>query len=192
MTIKHTKYSVQLKNGFFDFNDPENSDITLDNIVESLSCIKRFNGHSNIKWSVLQHSVLVYELSRYYNESKNLQIHCLVHDFHEAFVSDIPSPFKRYLKDVHNIDINPYCNQYDKYIYDKIFKDSLPLPTKEEKEIIKKYDNLALEIERRMCFDETHDWNNDIEVSQKLYDLFDLCTKEEYSESVTRLTLLYC
>lgn len=90
-------------------NDPRPEDIRIEDIAHALSCIARFNGHTERFYSVAQHSVLVSEtlsveaskvlappgLEGVMEESvRNLSIAGLMHDAAEAYIGDITRPVK--------------------------------------------------------------------------------------------------
>jgi len=77
----------------FPFLDPQSDDIDIKDIAFSLANQCRFNGHVPF-FSVAEHSVAVAA-----RLPAHLQLAGLLHDAAEAYVSDIPSPVKRYLPD---------------------------------------------------------------------------------------------
>lgn len=62
---------------------------SLEDITIGLSRIPRFAGQTTIKYSVLQHTLVVSELV-----SKGAKIYALLHDAPEAIVADVPTPWK--------------------------------------------------------------------------------------------------
>ena len=144
------EYKIRTKNGFFDFADMENSDILIDDIANSLSRNNRFTGHTIRPYTVAQHSVYVAYLMQMDGLSFRLQLLGLVHDFHEAYFSDMSSPLKWFLKDVWGFDANAVCDKIDVAIFNKL---GIDLPTEEEHKIIKEYDMRAYEHERLYVFD---------------------------------------
>lgn len=77
------------------FFEPEKSKIEFEDISHSLSLLCRFNGATKWFYSVAHHSCIVAENVYRETGDKNLAYCGLMHDAHEAFVSDIPSPFKK-------------------------------------------------------------------------------------------------
>lgn len=87
------------------FFEPEKSDIDILDIFHSLSLLCRFNGATKGPYSVANHSVLVADNVFKETGSKSLAFDGLVHDFSEAFISDVPSPFKAHFPGFKEIEI---------------------------------------------------------------------------------------
>jgi 5'-deoxynucleotidase YfbR-like HD superfamily hydrolase len=77
------------------FFEPENSIIEIQDIAHALSLLCRFNGATEKFYSISQHCCII--ANQIYDETNDpyLAFSGLMHDAQEAFVSDIPSPFKR-------------------------------------------------------------------------------------------------
>lgn len=69
----------------------------IEDIAHSLSQINRYNGHTALPISVAQHSVLV---SR--DVPSNFAFQALMHDAHEVYTTDVPSPIKEVLNHIGN------------------------------------------------------------------------------------------
>lgn len=80
---------------FFDYDFPRASDIEIRDIACSLSKIVRFAGHVEWFWSVAAHSLLVARIVKDQGAPNRLQLAALLHDAHEAYIGDVPTPLKR-------------------------------------------------------------------------------------------------
>ena len=69
---------------------PEDFDI--EDVAHALSLTCRFGGHSKEFYSVAQHSCYCADLAPNHGKLK-----ALLHDAHEAYVTDVPWPFKEYI-----------------------------------------------------------------------------------------------
>lgn len=78
-----------LSGGRFNYNRPEESDVTLDDIATALSNICRYAGHLPYFYSVAQHLV---NTSRIVPSEHAFT--ALMHDTAEAFTNDLPTPLK--------------------------------------------------------------------------------------------------
>jgi len=78
----------------FYWDDP---DFHLEDIAHALGMNCRFNGHTRHFYSVAEHSLLVSLLMEELRSGDPLE--GLVHDAHEAYLTDVPRPFKQQLPD---------------------------------------------------------------------------------------------
>lgn len=124
---------IQTRSGLrVDLLDPQPEQIDILDIAYSLSMLCRWNGHTNIYYSVAQHSVLC---SMY--ASAEFALPCLMHDAAEAYIGDIARPLKNLLgSKIHGIEETLLEVIADKYDF--------PYPFWPE---IKKIDNDFLETE---------------------------------------------
>lgn len=73
----------------FNYNKPEESGVTLDDLASALSNICRFSGHLPCFYSVAQHLV-----NTSYLVPVEYAFDALMHDTAEAFTNDLPTPLK--------------------------------------------------------------------------------------------------
>lgn len=83
----------------FDLLAPTPDMVRLADIAESLAHMPRFNAHTNgvYKVNVAQHSLLVEELMPPDAEPAE-RLWALLHDAHEAYVGDLPTPVKQAMR----------------------------------------------------------------------------------------------
>jgi uncharacterized protein len=60
----------------------------------SLAQINRFTGHCKRPYSVAEHSILVRNIAISLGYNLQIQLLCLMHDFHECITGDVASPIK--------------------------------------------------------------------------------------------------
>jgi hypothetical protein len=77
------------------FLQPDLRSISLADIMVALERIPRFSGHTQTPWSVLDHSVLCYLLASQVETAPEILMSVLMHDAHEAYVGDMPTPLKQ-------------------------------------------------------------------------------------------------
>jgi hypothetical protein len=83
----------------FRFLQPSPSEISIQDIASALSKMPRFGGHSGRFYSVAQHSLICAHMA-----PNHLKLEALMHDAHEAYVGDVPTPLKALLPDYQNIE----------------------------------------------------------------------------------------
>lgn len=88
-TTANEQWIGLLSGAQMNYNRPEDSDVTLDDLASALSNICRFSGHLPTFYSVAQHLV---------NCSRIVPVEfafdALMHDTAEAFTNDLPTPLK--------------------------------------------------------------------------------------------------
>lgn len=89
----------------FDYLDPQPESIHVEDIAAGLSRICRFNGQLRRAscpgiYSVAQHSVLVSQAV-----PQEFALFGLLHDAHEAYMPDMPSPLKGLLPDFRDLEL---------------------------------------------------------------------------------------
>lgn len=89
MSIKMQEGIALLSGNLFDYNNPEESNVTIEDIATALSNVCRFAGHVHYFYSVAQHAVntsLIVPPEHAFS--------ALMHDTAEAFTNDLPTPLK--------------------------------------------------------------------------------------------------
>ena len=88
----------------FDFVFPTVESIHITDIAGALSKICRFGGHSNIFYSVAEHSIIVAEVLERGGANKATVFAGLMHDCSEAYLGDMPRPIRELLKQYESVD----------------------------------------------------------------------------------------
>jgi hypothetical protein len=118
--------------------EPHKSNIEIEDVAHALSLICRFNGATKEFYSVAQHSVFVCDMIYNDTKDKSLAFTGLMHDSSEAFISDVPSPFK-----IHFAGYKKAEKRMEKWLAAR-FDFDFP-----HGDIVKKYDLIALSTEMR-------------------------------------------
>ncbi|MCR5753320.1 MAG: hypothetical protein K6G30_00720 [Acetatifactor sp.] len=111
--------------------DPELFDVR--DIAHALSLTCRGNGHVKTFFSVGQHCIYCAEEAVARGYSERVVLACLLHDAGEAYLSDVPRPFKEQL---------PHYREAENRMLDLIYTKFLGSPlTKEEERKVKEIDD---------------------------------------------------
>lgn len=113
--------------------EPEEGKIKIEDIAHALSLLCRGNGHVSHFFSVGQHCIhcaLEAEARGYGNF---IALACLLHDAGEAYLSDVPRPFKKSLPSYQKLE-----DRFLSIIYKKFLGRDLK---EEEKELVKEIDD---------------------------------------------------
>ena len=97
-------YITTFTGAAFYYNNP--GPFKIRDIAHALSHLPRFLGHTKAFYSVAQHSVHVSELVELAGGDIYDQRAALMHDGHEAYVGDIPSPMKWAFPEIAKIEHN--------------------------------------------------------------------------------------
>lgn len=95
---------------------PESDKIHVTDIAHALSLICRGNGHLKTFFSVGQHCIYCAKEASLRGYSRRLILACLLHDASEAYMSDVPRPFKQYLKEYNEFEEKLLDMIYIKYL----------------------------------------------------------------------------
>ena len=79
--------------------DPEADKIEITDVAHALSLICRGNGHVKTFFSVGQHCIHCALEAEARGYGSRIALACLLHDASEAYMSDVPRPFKQHLSD---------------------------------------------------------------------------------------------
>ena len=101
MQKKPRSWQRMLSGRRLDLLNPSPLDIEIEDIARGISRVARWNGQTSGKYplSVAQHSVIVAELLKNYNENIEIkwQLAALLHDAAEYIISDMITPLKSFL-----------------------------------------------------------------------------------------------
>lgn len=79
--------------------EPEADKIEITDVAHALSLICRGNGHVKTFFSVGQHCIHCALEAEARGYGSRIALACLLHDASEAYMSDVPRPFKQHLSD---------------------------------------------------------------------------------------------
>lgn len=115
---------------------PDMRDFHIGDVAHALSLLCRGNGHVRQFFSVGQHCIYCALEARARGFSSRIVLACLLHDASEAYMSDVPRPFKKYLKDYQVLEDRLLTLVYEKYLGSDV--------TEEEAGQMKQIDNDVL------------------------------------------------
>jgi len=136
--------------GKFYILDPRPEEIRVNDIAASLSKLCRFGGHCLRFYSVAEHSVLVSQILEEWGEGPDVQFDGLMHDATEAYVGDVPKPFKGMLIGYKDIE-----RRIARVIEDKFMRPRGSF----ENPVVKEADNAALRVEANLVMAHVEGWN---------------------------------
>ena len=95
---------------------PDMELIDIRDIAHALSLTCRGNGHVKSFFSVAQHCINCALEAEARGCSAKVILACLLHDASEAYMSDVPRPFKQFLLDYQKIEENLLDRIYEKFL----------------------------------------------------------------------------
>ncbi len=117
----------------FDPMQPEMESVDIRDIAHALSLTCRGNGHVKNFFSVGQHCVYCALEAEARGYSKRVVLGCLLHDASEAYMSDVPRPFK---------DVLPEYQRLEDKLIDLIYIHFLgSILSEEEQKLVKEIDD---------------------------------------------------
>lgn len=119
-----------------DLISPDPQQFTLEDIFHALCNIPRFGGHTSKFYSVGSHSYNVAKLV-----PDHLKFQAIMHDATEAFIGDMPTPFKRLMPDYQAAEDRLWqaiCTKFDlPYKLDPLVKQADAIALIHERDILK-------------------------------------------------------
>jgi len=164
----------------FDFNDIRPEAIDIIDIAHALSNVCRWGGHCSKFYSVAEHSVLCsYLAAQEFPEDLKLQFYTLLHDASEAYIGDMPKPFK--------IMMGEYTDIEEKVegAIQIVFKMD---DYGDYKDTIKKYDLMLFKRERSQLFNGKHFGPALDHIEMPVDNLLMLKPKEAFQGFIARAT----
>lgn len=116
--------------------NPDMEDFHISDAAHALSLICRGNGHVKQFFSVGQHCINCALEAEARGYSRRVILACLLHDASEAYMSDVPRPFKKYLEEYKVFEDRLLAMIYEKYLGENV--------TEEENRQIKEIDHEIL------------------------------------------------
>lgn len=133
----------------FDPTEPDMEAVDIRDIAHALSLTCRGNGHVKTFFSVGQHCINCAREAELRGYSKRIVLACLLHDASEAYMSDVPRPFKKSL---------PEYVQAEETLLDKIYERFLgSVLNEEEQRMVKKIDDDMLYYDLKVLLNEPSD-----------------------------------
>ena len=124
--------------------DPEMETLDVRDIAHALSLTCRGNGHVKQFYSVGQHCIMCAKEAVARGYSKRVVLGCLLHDASEAYMSDVPRPFKEML---------PEYVKLEEKLIDIVYTRFLGSPlSEEEKKQVSRVDDDVLYYDMRELF----------------------------------------
>ncbi|QHJ77666.1 MAG: hypothetical protein [Bacteriophage sp.] len=138
--------------GIIDLLNPKESDVDFAFIAQALSRIPRFNGLTGHygTYSVAQHCVIGADAIHVATKDKELALRFLLHDAHEAFLSDIPRPVQKCFGSDFSEQLEALKSKWDEVIYRKF--GLKPPSLSDKKDPIHVMDDLMLAYEFQRFF----------------------------------------
>jgi len=152
---------------FVDLSNPQPDSIYLPDILRGLENSNRYAGQSCQPFSVARHTEFGCRILEHFMDlgvlDEELLVHFVVHDFHEAYMGECPSPLKRLLSGYKEVS-----QDLDGAIYD-CFR--LPDMTEEQKWQVRVVDLLALCAERLSLYGEVDTVSNNWGFSPGMWEM---------------------
>ena len=131
----------------FDPTAPDMSLVDIRDIAHALSLTCRGNGHVQTFFSVGQHCIWCAREAQARGYTPRVILACLIHDASEAYMSDVPRPFKRAMPEYVEAEERLLEQIYEKYLGSGL--------TAEESALVKEVDDDVLYYDLKELLHET-------------------------------------
>lgn len=125
-----------------DFFDPRPEQIDIEDIIHGLSRIARFSGQTKEDYTVGQHTLNVVRIL-----PSQHRLQGFLHDAAEAYIGDMPTPFKRKMPDFIALESRIWCAIADRFKVDIVLHPA-----------VKQADGVMLMSERDVLKPAVTDW----------------------------------
>ena len=161
--------------------EPNPDGLRMEDIAHALSLLCRGNGHTKTFFSVGQHCLHCAREAQARGYSRRVALACLLHDASEAYLSDVPRPFKQSM---------PQYRVLENQLLDVIYTKFLGAPlTDEEAALVKQIDDDMLYFDLRLLLNEPSNESGPEMKSVFSYDVLPFETVErEYLELYKKLS----
>lgn len=117
-------------------SEPDPALFCIEDFAHALSLLCRGNGHVKSFWSVGEHCILCAREAEARGLPARMVLACLLHDACECYLSDLPRPFKKDMRDYQALEERTLELIYSKFL-------GSPL-SKEEQRLLKEIDDAML------------------------------------------------
>lgn len=134
--------------GYFDYDNPENSPVMIEDIARGLANTCRFGGQCPQFYSVAEHSVLMAR-HLFAAHGSSIAYNALMHDAAEALIGDIPKPMKEILPDYQALERRV-----------ELFLSTAFQYPRKKGEIVAEWDIRMLAAEQIQVMGNSHEWHH--------------------------------
>ena len=127
----------------FDPMNPQMETLDIRDIAHALSLTCRGNGHVKQFFSVGQHCIMCAREAMARGYSKRVILGCLLHDASEAYMSDVPRPFKEVLPEYVKLEEKLIDLIYTRFIGSTLTEEEMKLVSRVDDAVLY-YDMLEL------------------------------------------------
>lgn len=129
--------------------EPEADKIKIEDIAHALSLLCRGNGHVTHFFSVGQHCINCSLEAKARGYGRRICLACLLHDASEAYLSDVPRPFKKTLPSYQELEDRVLSIIYKKFLGSDL--------NEEEKRLVREIDDDMLYFDLTVLLKESPD-----------------------------------